>query len=170
MNRRHFIRFSTTSIVFLGISGHTILRADHGSIKKIKLSREEWRQRLTPDQFSILRDAGTEYPYSSKLNHEKRPGTYHCAGCHLPLFSSKAKYDSGTGWPSFFEAIPGHTETKIDFKLIYPRTEYHCARCGGHQGHLFDDGPDPTGQRWCNNGLALTFVSQSGASQESADS
>ncbi len=160
MNRRHFILFSTTALAFLGIPGQTNLLAHHGIIKKIKLTRKEWRERLTPDQFSILRDAGTEYPYSSNLNHEKRSGTYHCAGCNLALFNSKAKYDSGTGWPSFYESIAGHTETQTDFKLIYPRTEYHCARCGGHQGHLFDDGPDPTGQRWCNNGLALTFVSE----------
>lgn len=161
MNRRRFLRLSSTALITLGVTARSVVYADHGPVTRLKLTEEEWRKRLTADQFAILREAGTEYPYSSPLNHEKRHGTYHCAGCDLPLFNSEAKYDSGTGWPSFYEAIAGHTETKTDFKLIYPRTEYHCAKCGGHQGHLFDDGPKPTGQRWCNNGLALTFVSAS---------
>lgn len=127
-------------------------------ITPLVLSDAEWRQRLTPEQFDILRDEGTEPAFSSVLNHEKRQGFYHCAGCDLELFTSDMKYDSGTGWPSFFRVIEGHVETQLDFKLIYPRTEYHCARCGGHQGHVFNDGPKPTGQRWCNNGLALKFV------------
>ena len=97
-------------------------------------------------------------PASSPLNREKRAGRYHCAGCALPLFSSKTKYESGTGWPSFWEFLPGALATKTDFKLIYPRTEYHCAHCGGHQGHVFTDGPQPTGKRYCNNGVALLFV------------
>jgi len=122
------------------------------------LTREQWRQRLTPKQFFVLREAGTERPHTSPLNNEKREGTYVCAGCALPLFSSEMKYDSGTGWPSFFTVIEGSIETSTDFKLIYPRTEYHCARCGGHQGHVFKDGPKPTGQRWCNNGIALNFI------------
>jgi peptide-methionine (R)-S-oxide reductase len=119
---------------------------------------EEWRRLLPPDQFAVLFEAATERPWSHPLNEEKRPGTFVCAACRLPLFSSQTKFDSGTGWPSFTQAIPGHVGTKTDFKLILPRTEYHCARCGGHQGHVFDDGPPPTGQRWCNNGLALQFV------------
>lgn len=113
---------------------------------------------MTPEQFHILREEGTEPPFSSPLNKEYRRGTYVCAGCDQPLFTSEMKFDSGTGWPSFFEAIPGAVATKTDFKLIWPRTEYHCARCGGHQGHVFDDGPKPTGKRWCNNGLALKFI------------
>jgi len=127
-------------------------------VEKVQRSEEEWRALLTPAQFEILRLEGTEAPGSSELLHEKRPGTYVCAGCELPLFDSATKYDSQTGWPSFYDAIPGHLETKRDWKLIFPRTEYHCARCGGHQGHVFDDGPPPTGLRYCNNGLALRFV------------
>jgi len=128
---------------------------------KIQRTDEEWRRLLTPEQFHILREEGTEPPFSSPLNKEYRRGTYVCAGCDQPLFTSEMKFDSGTGWPSFFEAIPGAVATKTDFKLIWPRTEYHCARCGGHQGHVFDDGPKPTGKRWCNNGLALKFVPDS---------
>jgi peptide-methionine (R)-S-oxide reductase len=130
-------------------------------MEKITRSDNEWKQRLSEDEYYILRDEGTEPPGSSPLNNEHREGEYHCAGCDLPLFTSAMKYESGTGWPSFFDHIEGHIDTKRDFKLIWPRTEYHCARCGGHQGHVFDDGPKPTGQRWCNNGLALKFVPRS---------
>ena len=126
--------------------------------EKLKLSDKEWRQRLTPEQYHILRKAGTEPAGSSPLDKEYGEGEYRCAGCDLLLFTSAMKYNSGTGWPSFFAAVDGHMETQRDFKLIWPRTEYHCARCGGHQGHVFDDGPKPTGKRWCNNGLALRFV------------
>lgn len=128
------------------------------TIEKIDKTEEEWRALLTAEQFDILRNEGTEPPNSSPLNKEKRKGAYVCAGCELPLFTSEMKYDSGTGWPSFFTVIEGRIENKTDFKLIYPRKEYHCARCGGHQGHVFKDGPKPTGQRWCNNGLALKFI------------
>ena len=121
-------------------------------------SKQEWRPRLTPEQYAVLFEEGTERAGSSPLNQEKRPGTFVCAACHYPLFESRAKYESGTGWPSFWQPIEGHVATKRDFKLIWPRTEYHCARCGGHQGHVFDDGPAPTGQRYCNNGVALRFV------------
>lgn len=117
-----------------------------------------WRDELEPERYEILFREGTEPPRTSPLNAEKREGTFVCAACRLPLFRSDAKYESGTGWPSFYQAIPGHVETKRDFKLIWPRTEYHCARCGGHQGHVFNDGPQPTGERYCNNGLALEFV------------
>jgi len=127
-------------------------------IGKIHRSDEEWRKLLTPEQFRVLRRDGTEPAGSSPLNDEKRNGEYVCAGCELPLFTSDMKYDSGTGWPSFFTTIPGRVETKLDFRMILPRTEYHCARCGGHQGHVFDDGPPPSGKRWCNNGVALKFV------------
>lgn len=125
-------------------------------------SEAEWKQVLTPQQFGVLRKEDTERAGSSPLNNEKRPGVFACAGCGLPLFTSAMKYDSGTGWPSFFTTIPDTVATKKDFFLIIPRTEYHCVRCGGHQGHVFDDGPPPTGQRWCNNGVALRFIPKSG--------
>jgi peptide-methionine (R)-S-oxide reductase len=128
------------------------------AIQKVKLSDEEWRKRLTPQQFLVLRQEATEPPGSSPLNQEKRKGTYVCAGCDLPLFTSETKYESGTGWPSFWAPIPGSLGLKTDFKLLYPRKEYHCIRCEGHQGHVFDDGPKPTGKRYCNNGVALKFV------------
>lgn len=124
----------------------------------IQKSAAEWAQILDQDRFHVLRQEGTERAFSNPLDREKRAGVYVCAGCGLPLFSSEMKFDSGTGWPSFFTSIPGHLATKTDFELMVPRTEYHCVRCGGHQGHVFDDGPEPTGQRWCNNGLALRFI------------
>jgi peptide-methionine (R)-S-oxide reductase len=127
-----------------------------------QLSDAEWRKRLSPAAYEVLRREGTEPPFSSPLNKEKRPGTYLCAGCRLPLFSSETKYESGTGWPSFWKPLPDAIATKRDFKLIVPRTEYHCRRCGGHQGHVFNDGPRPTGQRWCNNGVALAFEPRRG--------
>ncbi len=113
---------------------------------------------LTKEQFDVLRKEGTEPPFTSPLLNEHRAGKFVCAGCGLELFTSQQKYDSGTGWPSFFDVIKGHIETKTDHKLIVPRTEYHCARCGGHQGHVFNDGPAPTGLRYCDNGVALKFV------------
>jgi peptide-methionine (R)-S-oxide reductase len=128
------------------------------SAEPLALPNAEWKKRLSAAAYGVLREEGTEPPGSSPLNGEKRPGVFVCAGCGLPLFTSAMKYESGTGWPSFFTAIPGMLATKTDFKLILPRTEYHCVRCGGHHGHLFDDGPPPTGQRYCNNGVALRFV------------
>ena len=132
------------------------------STEPLDRSNTVWRQLLTPAQYHVLREEGTEYPGSSPLNNEKRVGVFVCAGCSLPLFTSKMKYDSGTGWPSFFTSIPGHLATRQDYLLIVPRTEYHCVRCGGHQGHVFDDGPPPTGQRWCNNGVAQRFIPATG--------
>lgn len=129
----------------------------------LKLSNDEWRKRLPPMAFKVLREEATERPGSSPLNEEKRSGIFVCAGCDLPLFSSAMKYESGTGWPSFFTTIPGAFATKTDRLLIWQlRTEYHCARCGGHHGHVFDDGPPPTRQRWCNNGVALKFIPKTG--------
>jgi len=130
--------------------------------EKLKLSNDEWRKRLDKMQYNVLREDGTERAGSSPLDGEKRPGVFACAGCELPLFTSEMKYDSRTGWPSFFTTIPAVFETKKDFHLLLPRTEYHCTRCGGHHGHIFDDGPKPTGMRYCNNGVALKFIPKSG--------
>ena len=128
------------------------------TIAKLAKTRDEWKRLLTSEQYQVLREEATERAFTSPLNDEKRAGTFVCAGCFLPLFSSTAKFDSGTGWPSFYEALPGRVGTSRDFKLVLPRTEYHCARCEGHQGHVFGDGPPPTGKRYCNNGVALRFV------------
>lgn len=124
----------------------------------LTLPDAQWRARLTPQQYAILRKKSTEYPFTSPLNKEHRKGTFLCAGCALPLFSSATKYDSGTGWPSFWQPLPKAVLTQIDIDLGYPRTEVHCARCGGHLGHVFDDGPRPTGKRYCMNGGAMAFV------------
>ena len=129
-----------------------------GAVDWAGLSEDQWRARLTEAEFRILRNEGTERAGTSPLDAEKRTGTFTCAGCALPLFSSETKYDSRTGWPSFWAPLDDAVETKRDFKLFLPRTEYHCRRCKGHQGHVFDDGPEPTGKRYCNNGLALDFV------------
>jgi len=150
-------RFLGALLLGAGVSLTGFGRAWAKSIDRLVLSKKEWRKRLSAERYAILRDEATEPAFSSALNDEKRKGTYHCAGCDLALFDSSKKYDSGTGWPSFFDVIAGHVGTKTDYKIILPRTEYHCARCGGHQGHVFKDGPPPTGLRYCNNGLALTF-------------
>ena len=121
------------------------------------MSNKNWNSNLTPEQNYILKQEGTEPPGSSSLNNEKREGTYHCVDCGTKLFDSKMKYDSGSGWPSFNNSIEGVFETKTDFHIGYPRKEYHCKKCGGHHGHIFDDGPKPTGKRYCNNGAGLVF-------------
>jgi len=123
-------------------------------------SEAEWKKLLEPARYEVLFEEDTEPAGSSPLNREKRAGIFICAACYLPLFDASHKYESGTGWPSFTQPLEGRVDTKLDFKLVWPRTEYHCARCGGHQGHVFDDGPPPRGERWCNNGLALLFVPQ----------
>jgi len=163
MNRRQFMKIS--ALAGLAVLSAPVLRSawagrQGGSsmIEKINKSDEEWKKLLTPEQYDVLRQEGTERAFSSELNKQYSKGTYVCAGCELALFTSDTKFDSGTGWPSFYAPIEGHVETKRDFKIILPRTEYHCARCGGHQGHVFNDGPKPTGQRWCNNGVALKFI------------
>jgi peptide-methionine (R)-S-oxide reductase len=124
---------------------------------EIKKTDQEWQQELTPEQFHVLRKHGTEPPGSSPLDKTYSPGMYYCAACKNALFSSDTKYDSGSGWPSFYAPLPDSVETSTDYKLIMPRTEVHCAHCGGHLGHVFDDGPNPTGQRFCLNGVALEF-------------
>ena len=130
---------------------------------EVTKSKEEWRRILSPAQFSVLRDHGTERPYTSPLNAEKRKGIYACAACDLELYSSETKFESGTGWPSFYQPLPNAIGTASDYKLIVPRTEVHCRRCGGHLGHVFKDGPPPTGLRYCMNGVAMIFKPAAGA-------
>lgn len=146
------------AILFAGPSTAQTRRDAHADSPWRKLTDADWRKRLSPASYRILRHEDTERAGTSPLNDEKRKGTFVCLGCELPLFSSATKYDSGTGWPSFWRALPGAVATKTDYKIGIPRTEYHCARCLGHQGHVFDDGPRPTGLRYCNNGLALKFI------------
>lgn len=150
LNRRSFIILSLGSI-FAGVKPLM-------SLEKLELSDAEWQARLSEEEYYILRKEGTERPGTSVLNDEKRKGVYHCVGCEQPLFHSNMKFDSGTGWPSFFDYLPNALEFKTDFKIVIPRKEYHCSRCGGHHGHVFKDGPEPTGLRYCNNGLVLNFI------------
>ncbi len=154
MTRKDFLRGVAFGAAAL-LSGANAMAE---KVAKLVKSREEWRKLLPRNAYEVLFEEETERAGSSPLNAEKRKGTYLCAACFLPLFDSATKYESGTGWPSFWRPLAGRVETKVDYLIIIPRTEYHCARCGGHQGHVFDDGPRPTGKRWCNNGLALRFV------------
>ena len=137
---------------------NSVLQDAQVPVQKLDRPHREWKPLLSEGAYDVLFNESTERAGSSPLDREKGAGTFICAACYLPLFESSTKFDSGTGWPSFYQPIAGHVETKRDFKLIWPRTEYHCARCGGHQGHIFDDGPKPTGKRYCNNGIALRFV------------
>ncbi|WP_226622480.1 peptide-methionine (R)-S-oxide reductase MsrB [Alloyangia pacifica] len=145
------------------LAGLAAVLASNGSARaqsafEITRSPEEWRARLSPAEYKVLREAGTERAFSSPLDREKRSGLFHCKGCDLPLYSSAAKFDSGTGWPSFYEALPGAIGLRPDRSFFMTRTECHCRRCGSHMGHVFDDGPPPTGKRHCINGIALRFV------------
>jgi len=154
--RRQFLQ--TAAIVLLM---PFIMRATRAlaAVQKLALSDDAWRKRLSPEEYRVMRDHGTERAFSSPLEAEHRPGIFLCAACNRQLFSSKDKFDSGTGWPSFTQPIEADAvETSTDFKLVLPRTEVHCARCGGHLGHLFNDGPAPTGKRYCMNGVALHFM------------
>lgn len=163
MDRRVFVH--TLFAAPLALAGCTTRRsalpvATERGEAPLGISLTEWRTLLSPMAFAVLFEEATEPPFSSPLDGEYSAGTYVCAACFQPLFSSETKYDSRTGWPSFFDALPGAMGTKVDYLLGYPRVEYHCSRCGGHQGHVFDDGPRPTGKRWCNNGVALRFIPQ----------
>ena len=162
MTRRTFLKGGLA--LGLGIAAKSVgimpvLAKEPGRMFQVTKTDEEWRQTLTPEQYRVLRQEGTERPFANKYNANKDTGAYHCAGCDLPVFSSEAKYDSETGWPSFWKPIADSAiGTKTDWHLFHPRTEVHCARCGGHLGHVFDDGPPPTGLRYCINSAALNFV------------
>jgi peptide-methionine (R)-S-oxide reductase len=161
ISRRRLLVGGSSLAVLAAAGGLSLIatrgRAAEGSFE-VEHTEEEWRAMLTPDQFSVLRQEGTERPFSSPLNDEHGAGVFHCAGCDLPLFSSETKYDSGTGWPSFWAPIENAVGTSEDTSLFMTRVEVHCSRCGGHLGHVFDDGPEPTGKRYCMNGVAMTFA------------
>ncbi len=157
MDRRRSLKW-LLGVLALPMVGAGIVRAKDGAGPALRKSKAEWASLLSPLAYRVLFEEDTERAGTSPLNQEKRDGSYVCAACHLPLFDSAKKYESGTGWPSFWQPMPDAVGTRTDFKIIYPRTEYHCIRCGGHQGHVFDDGPQPTGKRYCNNGVALKFV------------
>lgn len=162
MDRRELIKmgFAGAAFAIFGSIFKPLKLLAAEAIDKIIRSDAEWKSILTPEQYDVLRQEGTESPFTSPLLNEHHEGMFICAGCGLALFPSKYKFESGTGWPSFFDSLPGHIETKNDYKMIIERNEYHCARCGGHHGHIFEDGPKPTGLRYCNNGVALKFISK----------
>ncbi|MFT3814799.1 MAG: peptide-methionine (R)-S-oxide reductase MsrB [Acidovorax sp.] len=159
--RRHLLSTGTVALAaWASLAPRRAPAAGTAEVFEVRHTDAEWRARLSPQQFAVLRQEGTERPGTSPLNHEKRPGTYACAGCALPLFSSKTKFESGTGWPSFWQPLDRAVGTRTDRSYGMARTEVHCHRCGGHLGHVFDDGPPPTGLRYCMNGLSLTFLPQ----------
>ncbi len=164
MDRRQFMQlvFGGLSLAALSPMLNAGKALAASAAAKITKTSDEWKKLLTPAQYDVLREEGTERPFTSPLLGEHREGEFACVACNLPLFASATKFDSGTGWPSFFDTIPGHLETKTDRGLLMARTEYHCARCGGHHGHVFDDGPKPTGLRYCSNGVALKFIPKKG--------
>jgi peptide-methionine (R)-S-oxide reductase len=147
LDRRQFI---TKVLILMSYSFY--------SGKVFAMTDKDWKEKLRPEEYNVLRKEGTERPNSSVLNNEKREGDYLCVGCDTKLFTSEMKFDSGTGWPSFFDYVPESLSFKTDFKIVIPRKEYHCAKCGGHHGHVFKDGPQPTGLRYCNNGIVLKFI------------
>lgn len=152
MNRQHFLTATGAALALPG------LLAASPANDTLVLDDATWKRRLSPAAYTVLRHEGTEVAFSSPLDHETRSGTYHCAGCDLAVYSSATKYDSETGWPSFWAPLPDAIRTKDDYAMIEQRTEVHCRRCAGHLGHVFDDGPKPTGKRYCMNGVALRFV------------
>lgn len=156
MDRRHILGGIATGAVALGFWRLGVGEAE--AAYPFALTDAQWRQRLSPLAYNVLRKQATERPFTSPLDKEKRAGRFACAGCDQKLFSSKTKFDSRTGWPSFYAPLPKAVGTSRDFDLGYPRTEVHCARCGGHLGHVFDDGPRPTGKRYCMNGVAMRFI------------
>jgi len=166
MTRRHFGKVGAAAALLGAIAAPRVFSAGKTDQKQFEITKteEEWKKLLTPEQFNVLRKHGTEYAFSSPLDKNYAPGTYHCAGCDLPVYSSETKFDSGTGWPSFWKPIDDAIGTSEDRGFFTVRTEVHCRRCGGHLGHVFDDGPPPTGLRYCMNGVALKFVPKEKAS------
>ena len=171
MKKRHFLKTSTAFLGVFALSGcsaqtdaraessvATDLNPNQSAKFEVSKTPDEWRKILAPEEFAVLREYDTERPFSSPLNKLYEAGTYICAGCKQPLYASETKFDSGTGWPSFYAALPNAVGTSVDKSFLMTRTEVHCDRCGGHLGHIFNDGPQPTGKRHCINGVALNFV------------
>ncbi|MBF2046476.1 MAG: peptide-methionine (R)-S-oxide reductase MsrB [Leptolyngbya sp. IPPAS B-1204] len=164
MKKRYLLQTGAAIVGVMALSRYLSSKSEAQTASEsgfeIVKAEAEWRRILSPDQFNVLRQHGTEPRFSSPLDKQFAQGVYHCAGCALPLFSSDTKFDSGTGWPSFYAPIDNAIRTSVDHSFLMTRTEVHCRRCGGHLGHVFDDGPAPTGERYCINGVALKFVAQ----------